>query len=103
MNNERLISKFLLRLFFSRFLKFQQKNVITRKDAQEAKMKTRAMVKGTERKISLVEAKRNSRQRMVKTAADNVVKDIYGNVRKAIRIWLCNLCHLIFILGSQLN
>lgn len=44
-------------------------------------MKTRAMAKGTERKISLVEAKQKSRQRMVKTSADNVVKDIYGNVR----------------------
>lgn len=54
---------------------------MTRKDAQEAKMKTRAASKGDERKISLIEAKRNSRQRMVKTAADNVVKDIYGNVR----------------------
>lgn len=42
------------------------------------------MVKGTatERmKVSLVEAKQKSRQRMVKTSADNVVKDIYGNVR----------------------
>lgn len=54
--------------------------MITRNDAQEGKMKTRAMAKGTERKITLVEAKRNSRQRMVKTSADNVVKDIYGNV-----------------------
>lgn len=54
---------------------------MTRKDTQEGKIRTRAMVKGTERKISLVEAKRNSRQRMVKTPADNVVKDIYGNVR----------------------
>lgn len=43
-------------------------------------MKTRAMLKGTD-KISLVEAKRNSRQRMVKTSAEYVVKDIYGNVR----------------------
>lgn len=57
--------------------------MITRKDAQDAKMKTRAMAKGGERsKISLVEAKRNSRQRMVKSSADkSEVKDIYGNVR----------------------
>lgn len=54
--------------------------MITRNDAQESKMKTRAMAKGTS-KISLVEAKQKSRQRMVKTSADNVVKDIYGNVR----------------------
>jgi hypothetical protein len=53
--------------------------VITRKVAQESKIKTRAMAKGGERKISLVEAKRNSRQRMVKGAAESV-KDIYGNV-----------------------
>lgn len=61
---------------------FKQKSVNTRNSVQESKMKTRAMAKGTDRKISLVEAKRNSRQRMVKAPADNVVKDIYGNVRK---------------------
>lgn len=53
----------------------------TRKDARESKVNTRAMAKGAERKISLNEAKQKSRQRMVKSPGDSVVKDIYGNVR----------------------
>lgn len=63
----------------------QQKTVMTRKDAHASKIKTRAMSKEKERKpVSLIEAKRNSRQRMVRAAADNVVKDIYGNVSDKI-------------------
>lgn len=67
----------------------QQKTVITRKDAQEAKIKTRAMAKANEKKITLVEAKRNSRQKMLlakanepspSSTAATSVKDIYGNV-----------------------
>lgn len=56
--------------------------MITRKDAQEAKIRTRAMAKANEQKISLVEAKRNSRQKMLQKGNDSVisVKDIYGNV-----------------------
>jgi hypothetical protein len=46
------------------------------------KVNTRAMAKGAERKISLSEAKQKSRQRMVKSPGDSVVKDIYGNVRR---------------------
>lgn len=65
---------------------FQQKTVITRKDVQEAKIKTRSMAKESEnKKVSLTEAKRNSRQKMLlKGNVDNTsvltVKDIYGNV-----------------------
>lgn len=59
----------------------QINSVTTRNAAQEGKMKTRAMAKGTDRKLTLVEAKRNSRQRMIKSSTDNLVKDIYGNVR----------------------
>jgi hypothetical protein len=56
--------------------------VITRKDSQEAKIKTRAMAKASEKKISLVEAKKNSRQKMLlnRQEATTSVKDIYGNV-----------------------
>lgn len=71
----------------------------TRKDVQDAKMKTRAMAK-TERKISLVEAKRNSRQRMVKST-DNVVRDIYGNVKNKIFKSRTLLINFSSILGSQ--
>jgi hypothetical protein len=60
--------------------------VITRKDAQEAKIKTRAMAKANEKKISLVEAKRNSRQKMLlakgsEPSPSATATDIYGNVR----------------------
>lgn len=66
-----------------------QKTVITRKDAQEAKIKTRAMAKANEKKISLVEAKRNSRQKMLLAKANEPsptasVKDIYGNALSGI-------------------
>lgn len=58
--------------------------MITRKDVQEAKIKTRSMAKEMN-KVSLTEAKRNSRQKMLLkgTTTDNAtsaVKDIYGNV-----------------------
>ena len=57
--------------------------MITRKDAQEAKIKTRSMAKESEKKVSLMEAKRNSRQKMLLKGNDistTAVKDIYGNV-----------------------
>lgn len=58
--------------------------MITRKDAQEAKIKTRSMAKESEKKVSLMEAKRNSRQKMLLKGNDisaTAVKDIYGNVK----------------------
>jgi histone deacetylase 6 len=73
----------------------QQKTVMTRKEAQEAKMKTRAMVSkaNNTNKISLVEAKRNSRQKMLKggneaatNSNNNSVKDIYGNALSGLNM-----------------
>lgn len=72
-------------------------------------MKTRAKAKGaepsTERKISLTEAKRNSRQRMGKSSTDNVVRDIYGNVR--LRVVIAQFSSFLtfarIALGTQLN
>jgi hypothetical protein len=60
--------------------------VTTRKDAREQKINTRAMAKANEKKISLIEAKRNSRQKMLQqnvanNSSTSTVKDIYGNVR----------------------
>lgn len=73
-------------------------------------MKTRAKAKGaepsTERKISLTEAKRNSRQRMGKSSTDNVVRDIYGNVRLRVVIAQFSSFFSTFAriaLGTQLN
>lgn len=75
-----------LRLLF--IFQSQQKTVTTRKDSQEAKIKTRAMVKGTN-KISLIEAKQKSRQRMVKSSNDNVLQDVYENVSFNVKIsWI---------------
>lgn len=59
--------------------------MITRKDVQEAKIKTRSMAKESEKKVSLTEAKRNSRQKMLLKGGNidtssTTVKDIYGNV-----------------------
>lgn len=52
----------------------------TRKSASEGKIRTRAMVKGEhDKKMTLIEAKAKSRQRMVKDPM-TVVKDIYANV-----------------------
>lgn len=64
-------------------------------------MKTRAMAKTERKGVSLVEAKRNSRQRMVKTSTDNVVRDIYGNVRKYLIAQFEISCKVRFLLGSQ--
>lgn len=68
--------------------------MITRKEAQEAKIKTRAMVSkaNNTNKISLVEAKRNSRQKMLLKGGNeaansnnnNSVKDIYGNALSSL-------------------
>ncbi|KAL7039894.1 hypothetical protein ACKWTF_000165 [Chironomus riparius] len=66
-----------------------QKTVITRKDAQEAKIKTRSMAKESEKKVSLKEAKRNSRQKMLLKGNDTsstAVKDIYGNALSSINM-----------------
>lgn len=79
-------------------LNMQQKTVITRKDVQDAKIKTRAMVtkaNNSNKKISLVEAKRNSRQKMllkggndnaIASNNNNSVKDIYGNALSSLNM-----------------
>jgi histone deacetylase 6 len=83
-----------MQLSFSQLPRKQQKTVITRKDVQESKIKTRAMVSkaNNTNKISLVEAKRNSRQKMLQkgsgsdsaTSNNNSVKDIYGNALSSL-------------------
>lgn len=73
--------------------------MITRKDVQDSKVKTRAMASkaNNSNKISLVEAKRNSRQKMMlkggnETAIttnnnnNNSVKDIYGNALSSLHM-----------------
>lgn len=71
--------------------------MITRKEAQEAKIKTRAMASkaNNSNKISLVEAKRNSRQKMLLKGGNEVapnsnnnnsVKDIYGNALSSLNM-----------------
>ena len=58
--------------------------MITRKDAQEAKVRTRAMVKASnEKKISLGEAKRRQKIMLQKgnDSSATAIKDIYGNVK----------------------
>jgi len=77
----------------------QNAKATTRKDSQDSKIKTRAMTsKANEKKISLVEAKRKSRQRMVKVkdSAAGAVKDIYGNVSELETFIAHFNCHVIF-------
>lgn len=61
----------------------QKTSVITRQTTQAAKVKTRAMVKELEAKkpnVSLSEAKRRGKQKVLQKEENVIVKDIYGNV-----------------------